>query len=214
MFQTTQLLARGIGEGDPLLIGLLCLVLGAAIGLAISFAALVEIALECVQHQSGVRRSAHSFLLVAALTAVGSATLTAQETLSESIPVLEPELTRLYGSETLDFGSLFVSGAISPDGRWLAYSRAEPEQERMNLWIVSLDGPGEATRLTTGKHWDADPLWFPKGNRIAFRSTRPDPGGNFQYLMTVQIDSESGRPLRSRLVDRRQHLLSERNRSR
>jgi Tol biopolymer transport system component len=64
----------------------------------------------------------------------------------------------------------------------------------MNLWIVSLDGPGEATRLTTGKHWDADPLWFPKGNRIAFRSTRPDPGGNFQYLMTVQIDSESGRP--------------------
>jgi len=198
MLQTAQLLASGIAQGDPLLIGLLCLLLGAAIGLILSGAALVAISLQCLELESHAGRIVRSALLVGALTASGPGQLAAQEVEVDRIPVLEPELSRLYGSEALDFGSIFVSGAISPDGRWLAYSRAEVEgldDARMNLWIVSLEGPAEATRLTTGKHWEADPIWFPSGDRIAFRSARPDPSGNFQYLMTIRINSETGRPV-------------------
>lgn len=198
MHQTAQILASGLGQVDPLLIGLLCLLLGAAFGLILSCAALVAIALQCLEQESSAGRIVRSAVLAAALTGTGSAQLAAQEIDADRIPALEPELSKLYGSETLDFGSLFVSGAISPDGRWLAYSRAEVEGSddgRMNLWIVSLEGGGEATRLTTGKHWEADPIWFPRGDRIAFRSTRPDTGDNFQYLMTIRINTETGRPV-------------------
>lgn len=108
--------------------------------------------------------------------------------------MLEPELSKLYGSETLDFGGMFVNGAISPDGRWLAYSRAEPGQDAMNLWIVSLEGASDPIRLTSGNHWEAGPVWFPNGERIAFRSSRVDSGNRFQYVMTLEIDPGTGHP--------------------
>ena len=112
----------------------------------------------------------------------------------QDIPEIVPPLSRLYGSDDLDFSGLFVSGAASPDGRWLVYSRGEMEEERMNLWIVPLDGSRGAERFTTGAHWDANPIWFPSGDKILFRSSRFDPGGNFQYLSTIDIDPAAGRP--------------------
>jgi Tol biopolymer transport system component len=125
---------------------------------------------------------------------------------AQEVPEIEPPLSRLYGSDELDFGGLFVSGAISPDGRWLVYSRARVEDateeadpmlgaDGMNLWIVPLDGSREPIRLTTGAYWDAGPFWFPSGDRILFRSTRADPGGRFQYLMTLDIDPSTGRAM-------------------
>jgi Tol biopolymer transport system component len=100
----------------------------------------------------------------------------------------------LYGSDALDFGGIDRGGAVSPDGRWLVYNRGEMSAERMNLWIVPLDGTREAVRLTTGTNFDADPIWFPSGDRILFRSTRFDPGGDFQYLSTLDIDPAAGGP--------------------
>ncbi|MBT8397528.1 MAG: hypothetical protein HKO65_09770 [Gemmatimonadetes bacterium] len=128
------------------------------------------------------------------LTAVVLVLSPAKELQAQDIPVVEPPLSRLYGADDLDFSGLFVSGAVSPDGHWLVYSRGEMEEERMNLWIVPLDGSREAERITTGQHWDADPVWFPSGDRIAFRSSRFDPGGDFQYLSTLQLDPATGRP--------------------
>jgi len=112
----------------------------------------------------------------------------------QEIPEIVPPLSRLYGSDELDFGGLFMSGAVSPDGRWLVYSRGEMEEERMNLWIVPLDGSRGAERFTTGAHWDANPIWFPSGDKILFRSSRFDPGGDFQYLSTIEVDSVTGKP--------------------
>jgi Tol biopolymer transport system component len=120
---------------------------------------------------------------------------------AQDIPVIEPPLSRLYGADDLDFGGIFVSGAVSPDGRWLVYSRIEADSAagfstdeiRMNLWIVPLDGSEPAQRLTSGMYGDADPLWFPSGRQIAFRTTRFDPEGNFQYLATLDVDASTGR---------------------
>lgn len=140
-----------------------------------------------------LRHTTHTLLLLA-VTLGASVAAPAREAGSQQVPVVEPPLSRLYGSDSLDFGGASRGGAVSPDGRWLVYNRAEMSAERMNLWIVPLDGTREAVRLTTGAYWDADPIWFPSGDRILFRSTRFDPGGNFQYLATLDVDPAAGRP--------------------
>jgi cytoskeletal protein RodZ len=57
----------------------------------------------------------------------------------------------------------------SPDGRRLAFVRAEPERQRVwNLWTVDLES-GRTERLTShrvGQPWGA--AWFPDGARIAY----------------------------------------------
>lgn len=57
----------------------------------------------------------------------------------------------------------------SPDGRTLAYVRAEPDKPRVwNLWLKSLES-GEERRVTefrVGQPWGAS--WFPDGERIAY----------------------------------------------
>jgi cytoskeletal protein RodZ len=57
----------------------------------------------------------------------------------------------------------------APDGRRLAYVRAEPGRPKVwNLWIVDLD-TGDSSRLTShrvGQPWGA--AWFPDGKRIAY----------------------------------------------
>jgi WD40 repeat protein len=57
----------------------------------------------------------------------------------------------------------------SPDGRRLAYIRAEPDRPRVwNLWLQAVDGT-EATRLTQhryGQTWNAS--WFPDNRRICY----------------------------------------------
>jgi hypothetical protein len=57
----------------------------------------------------------------------------------------------------------------SPDGRRLAYIRAEPDRPRVwNLWLQAVDG-NEAARLTQhryGQTWNAS--WFPDNRRICY----------------------------------------------
>ena len=128
-------------------------------------------------------------VLVGALLLAGYP-LAAQSQPAQEIPTVEPSLTRLLGSD-----DLFFTGypAISPDGRWLVFQRPESEagattgaRER-NLWIAPLDGTGDPTPLT----WGSYPLWFPSGDRILFRTSRPDLGGGL-YLSTLDIDPSNG----------------------
>ena len=110
---------------------------------------------------------------------------------SQGLPTVEPSLSLLLDSDSLDFGA---RGAISPDGRWLVFPVREsemeaPTEERVpNLWIAPLDGSADPAPLT----WGQVPLWFPSGDRILFGISRPDLGGGGFYLMTLDIDPETG----------------------
>jgi dipeptidyl aminopeptidase/acylaminoacyl peptidase len=85
----------------------------------------------------------------------------------------------------------------SPDGRRLAYVRAEEDRPSVwNLWIQPLDG-GPVRRVTdyhVGQTWSAS--WFPDGRRIAY---------SHEDTLTI-LDLETGRarhfgtPVRGRLV--------------
>jgi Tol biopolymer transport system component len=105
----------------------------------------------------------------------------------QDVPTIEPTYTRVFGSDTLNN---IMWPAMSPDGRWIAFSVFEGN-DRNNLWIVSADG-GEPVRLTDGDHIDDAIVWFPTSDRIAFRSIYRLP---YWAVMTLSIDRQSGRPV-------------------
>lgn len=110
----------------------------------------------------------------------------AQAQTVDSVPTLQPTFTRVYVAE--QGGIAFPSP--SPDGRWIVFNKSEGDGQ-VSLWLVPMEG-GEAIRLTEG-HWDVQPVWFPSGNRLAFRSDRPSRNGNgSSYIMTLSIDPETG----------------------
>jgi dipeptidyl aminopeptidase/acylaminoacyl peptidase len=67
--------------------------------------------------------------------------------------------------------------AISPDGRWVLYTRGVRDwndaqlRTKTHIWRVRIDGTG-ARQLTFGDANTTSPAWFPDGSRIAFLSSR------------------------------------------
>ena len=75
--------------------------------------------------------------------------------------------------------------AWAPDGRRIAYVRAEADNPRVwNLWLQGVD-QGEARRLTTyqrGQAWSAS--WFPDNRRLSY---------SYDDTLVI-LDVESGAP--------------------
>lgn len=97
---------------------------------------------------------------------------------AQDVPEIEPRYTRVFGSDTVDI--LFPK--ISPDGRWIAYTRWE--RGSSEVWIESTAG-GDPVRLASGG-WTVASSWFPGSDRIAYFSSE------VMGVMTVPIDTESG----------------------
>jgi len=76
----------------------------------------------------------------------------------------------------------YVSFRLSPDGRQLAFSRADRQRDTPDIYLMDLARRVE-TRFTSDPGSDVSPLWSPDGSRIVFRSDRA--GGNFPYSKPV-----------------------------
>ncbi|MBS1825542.1 MAG: S9 family peptidase [Acidobacteria bacterium] len=73
----------------------------------------------------------------------------------------------------LTFGARSDSGmAISPDGKLLAFVRADDKRVGQ-VWMLPLDGSGEARMVTHLEHGAANPVWHPRKRQFLVTSNVP-----------------------------------------
>ncbi|MFN0100576.1 MAG: protein kinase domain-containing protein, partial [Bryobacteraceae bacterium] len=90
-------------------------------------------------------------------------------------PAHAPVLTRITSDE-----GLTTDPAVSPDGKFLAYS-SDRGGDSLDIWIQPLSG-GQPVQLTRHPADDREPAFSPDGSSLAFRSER-DGGG--VYLKSI-----------------------------
>ncbi|MEJ2205252.1 MAG: S9 family peptidase [Gemmatimonadota bacterium] len=122
-----------------------------------------------------MRRTVSKILLALVLSALASWPLAAQQ--SSSGRAFTPE--DWYRLTTLS------SPAMSPDGRWVAYTVTTVDEENnrrhSEVWMSSLDG-GEPTRLTSPGTESSNPRWSHDGAYLFFTSRRDGGEGSTWVL--------------------------------
>ena len=138
--------------------------------------------------QAGLRCALLAVLGLAALVGVHPACLAAQVVQAPSGAArTQLRFTRIFGSDSMQI----MHPALSPDGRWIVFNRPQGS-DTSNLWVVPASG-GAPIQLTSGRHLDFNPSWFPSGDRIAFASNRPSPPGEGRlFVMTIPFDARTG----------------------
>lgn len=133
---------------------------------------------------SSLRSTARRLLLILGSLipafAAPATVLSAQDDAGGDLPIIEPRLTRIMGSDSFQVWQ----AALSPDGRWVAFSQLANEATA-SLWIVSSEG-GEPRRLVeaSGVH---DPVWSPDGTRFFYLSRTTS------TIMAAPFDTGVGR---------------------
>jgi Tol biopolymer transport system component len=102
--------------------------------------------------------------------------------------VYQPRLEQVTAVEQVSI----AGAALSPDGRWWAYTRMNADNTA-SLWAMPAAG-GPSVRLTSDGYWDDAPSWSPDGARIYFRSTRASRRGDDFLGMVMPFDPSTGKP--------------------
>jgi dipeptidyl aminopeptidase/acylaminoacyl peptidase len=97
------------------------------------------------------------------------------------------------------------SPAISPDGRWVAFTRSyivEAENRRQSeIWLVPSDGSASPTRITSPAFSSSSPRWSPDGKLLSFVSRRKIPDGDESNpIWFLRMDQPGGEAFQIRGV--------------
>ncbi|MGC1460546.1 MAG: S9 family peptidase, partial [Terracidiphilus sp.] len=126
-----------------------------------------------------MRKTTFAFLLL--FVFAGSLFATAQTTPSKRPMTFEDMMNMKRLGET----------AVSPDGKWLAYSvttvNLEQNAKTAELWLQAISG-GEPQKLAVGQPGDAGPQFAPDGHSVLFLSGRD--GG--QQIWLADFDPATG----------------------
>jgi dipeptidyl aminopeptidase/acylaminoacyl peptidase len=87
--------------------------------------------------------------------------------------------------------------ALSPDGRWSAFSVIDPayaENDQWNdLWLAAVDGSSPPRRLTSTRKGESGAVWSPDGRLLAFSARREEDEIEQIYVMDVAAGGEAQR---------------------
>ncbi len=128
--------------------------------------------------------------LIVALTAVAICSLSAAAQRSD------PATSSGDAKLLLKLDSADVKQAnVSPDGKWLVFSRSDGVSESSSIWMALLADP-KPFRITSGGYTDLWPTVSPTLDRIFFVSNRPNRGATSpaKWVMSIPIDKKSGLP--------------------
>lgn len=96
---------------------------------------------------------------------------------------------------TVDSARIPNIPAVSPDGKWMVFSRAGDGPTSSSIWMAAVKDP-KPFRLITGDHADSWPTFSPTGDRIFFLSNRQNrnSGSRATFVMSIPIDKATGSP--------------------
>lgn len=128
-----------------------------------------------------------SRLLAAAIAAAGFAT---------------PEVATAQAKAPITHESLWMMkrvGApiVSPDGKWVLFSVAEPSYEAdkatNDLWLVPSAGGAPPRRITNTRAAEGGPVWSPDSRSIAFTAKREGDEAEQVYILDIASGGEARR---------------------
>jgi serine/threonine protein kinase len=83
------------------------------------------------------------------------------------------------GKPLSQLGATGTNPWLSPDEKWVAATRSEPQRVQDSLWLIDL-ARGTSSRFTFSPWNDHSPVWSPDGSRIVFASDRTGPANLYQ----------------------------------
>ncbi|HSP13141.1 MAG TPA: S9 family peptidase [Thermoanaerobaculia bacterium] len=99
--------------------------------------------------------------------------------------------------ETLWLMKRVGTPAISPDGRWVAFSVTDPsydpKEQSSDLWLAPADGSAKPRKITSSKATEGDLTWSPDSRRIAFTTKREGDEASQLYLLDIAGGGEAQR---------------------
>lgn len=87
--------------------------------------------------------------------------------------------------------------ALSPDGRWVVFSRTDPAyvqgEQTADLYLVPSDGSAEPRRLTHTRAAESGAAWSPDSRRLAFSARREGDDAAQIYVLDLASGGEAQR---------------------